>query len=129
MLQTVIDLNTQLVGRGTYTETVGTILSGHFNVLEDGTIAKLVLIFSLHHAWSLSSQGAHCLEQVYCLFILKTLKDDAQCNKHSCSTDASTEEKRKLLVRLFIAQTYQRTYLQCTVIGPSWPNCSLVLCT
>lgn len=69
-------------------------LSGHFNVLKNGSIAELVLIFSLHHAWSLGTQCAHCLEQIYCFLILQTLKDDAQGNEHSSSTDSSTESKK-----------------------------------
>ena len=112
----------------------------------------VVSYLSLYHGRSLSAQHFHGLEHVYYSFIAHAFQYYTQCNKHTCPTNTSTE---KYLTNNLYYELYQFrfqsfflfplpptawspsctgfwfefTYLQCTEMGPSCPNCSLVLCT
>lgn len=101
----------------------------------------------LHHSRPLSSESLDGLEEVDHSFIPHPFQDDAQSNKHTSPPNTSTGKHTLSLLywnvslkashvrswqpnRLYtVKNTHTLSYLQWTVMGPSCPNCSLVLCT
>lgn len=83
----------------------------------------------LHHVGSLRSQQFNRRENIHDSFEPHSFQNNAQTNEHASPTNASAEKLRKVCNETGSNRSLSSTHLQCTVMGPSWPNCSLVLCT
>lgn len=98
------------------------------NKLSTFTSLKTNSYLSLHHRWTLRTQYPCRLEHINNTLILHPFQNYTQSDKDSGSAHASTEKKIILKTSTY-NKTTKKTHLQCTVIGPSCPNCSFVLCT
>ena len=59
-------------------------------VLEDGTIAELVLVLRLNHARSLCAQGADDREQINHPLRLQAFQHMTECDEDSCPSNTGT---------------------------------------
>lgn len=98
----------------------------------------------LHHCRALCAEGLHGLEHVNHTLIPHAFQGDAQSDKHSGAAHTSTAQRMAVSGVLSPPVGVPRPseapstpalhgtappHLQCTVMGPSCPNCSFVLCT
>ena len=93
-------------------------------------VTNLVLVLRLDHGGPLGAQRPHGLEDIDHPLVLEALEHDAQRDEDAGAANSGTE-KRDLIYSFqrYFNLKMRWTYLQWTVIGPSWPNCSFVLCT
>lgn len=128
-----------------FVEFLGSVVVEGAQILESCSVAELILILGLHHCRPLRAQDSHCLGNVHDALILHAFQHNAQGNEDTCSTNTSTETNQannwdlKSSLRLHweyktlnfsLLKIIKRvTDLQWTVMGPSCPNCSFVLCT
>lgn len=56
-------------------------------VIEQRSVAELVLIFGLHHGGSLRSKHSYCRKQVYHTFTLQPFEGDAQSDEGAGTSD------------------------------------------
>lgn len=104
----------------------------------------------LHHGWPLGPQHLHRLEDVHHAFVPHPLQHDAERDEDSGPAHAGAAggggtqghngpsraaSGRRLVSQASVclagkwAGAQGAAHLQWTEMGPSWPNCSLVLCT
>lgn len=90
----------------------------------------------LHHCRALCAEGLHRLEHVNHTLVPHALQDNAQGDEHTGAAHTSTAQ-RTAVSGVLLPRTVDfhpipprgLSHLQCTVMGPSCPNCSFVLCT
>lgn len=77
-------------------------------ILENGTVAELILIFGLHHGGPLSAQQLDGIVDVDVVLVAHALECNAQCDEHARSANARTavHRDRTGLAELFLGAVH-----------------------